>query len=136
MSGVLFLAVLSLFPETRFERVLKLPLAPTVAAHSDDAVFEKNAASLDVEHLEENQHTSPKTTSVSYFQMLKLFSGTPKESILSILVRSAFMLAYPAVLWTIIGCKSSASFFILSQRKMKITDNPCRFHQSRLCCHG
>lgn len=115
VCGLIFLAVVFTFPETRFERALSMPVPEGVSVESShtSSVFElaktTAARAVNTENVEEPLPNHPFTTHTrsSYLQMLSLYSGTPKEPVLSIVIRPVFMVAYPAVLYVIIGCKTS-----------------------------
>lgn len=67
---------------------------------------------LDAEHVEMGGSTAASTTprTTTYLQMLKLWSGTTDESILTVLIRPFPTLAYPAVIWAIVGCGFSTLY--------------------------
>lgn len=60
---------------------------------------------LSAEHIEMDPTGASATQKTRYLQTLKLWSGTPDAGILTVLIRPLPTLAYPAVLWAIVGCE-------------------------------
>lgn len=86
---------------------------PTATTSTSDHEMTKTAiASVDSEHLENNTPTAPVYPTDTYWQMFKPWSGIKHDSVMSILIRPLFMLAYPAVIYGIVGCKSLLAFLI------------------------
>lgn len=112
ICGILFVAIFFLVPETRFERVELLARAgqPSIQAHSappEDEIL-KNAVDrrIEAEFLEQPSSNAASSRQKSYAQQLNLWSGVPNQSFFGLFMRPIFMIAYPAVIWSTISCKT------------------------------
>lgn len=121
LCGILFVAIFFGVPETRFHRILIMPEVQESkpqnhGSQRDDEILKTAVAEpVESEHLEQSTSaTFAGSPRKPYVQQLKLWSGVPKENFWAICMRPVFMIAYPAVIWSTISCKT-ARYFTLSR---------------------
>ncbi|KAL1895032.1 hypothetical protein Sste5346_005452 [Sporothrix stenoceras] len=98
LSGITFVAVIFLVPETRFERQYDEGIAGV-----DRDEGESKSAALDVEQVSATGNALLPVRK-SYWQQLALWSGIPKDtSFFAIFLRPFPLLVYPAVFWGVLS---------------------------------
>jgi hypothetical protein len=124
ISGLNFLAIFLFVHETRFNRMVD----------QSGAVREVSDSEKDLpQTIEQKQSPSVSTSEVvggkkTFLENLNLWSGTSNESYFSHFLRPFLLVAYPAVVWGIIACKSSPSQLVFTTTETNVADGlPRRF---------
>lgn len=95
VSGLNFLAIFLLVPETRFDRTMHSNASLEMSAS------EKGMSQI-IEDVEEDNTLIG--TEKTFLQNLSLWSGTSNGSLLGHAMRPFLLCAYPAVVWSTIAC--------------------------------
>lgn len=121
LSGVNFVMILFLVPESRFERDLThvengnatQPRGSPIDV--EDPADKENALADELEVAPSPTTSSATPPKKSQMQLLNIYSGVPKDmNILELFLRPFPLIAYPAVLWATLACQLSSPEKLLS----------------------